>query len=62
MTASILDEVVGLGPKRKKKLLKAFGGFTSLKNASLDEIKQLRVIPDGVAEDLYAVLRQYNKG
>lgn len=61
MTTSILDEVVGLGPKRKKKLLKAFGSFSSLKAASLEEIKQSRVVPDQVAEELYAVLRQYDK-
>ena len=61
MTTSILDEVVGLGPKRKKKVLKAFGSFSALKAASLEEIKQSRAVPDQVAEELYAVLRQYDK-
>lgn len=61
MTTSILDEVVGLGPKRKKKLLKALGSFSALKNASLEEIKQSHVVPEQVAEELYAVLRQYEK-
>lgn len=60
MTTSILDEVVGLGPKRKKKLLRAAGTFGALRNASLDAIKEWRVIPDEVAEEVYAVLRQYN--
>ena len=61
MTTSILDEVVGLGPKRKKKVLKAFGSFSALKAASLEEIKQSGAVPDQVAEELYAVLRQYDK-
>lgn len=60
MTTSILDEVVGMGPKRKKALLKAFGSFTALRNASLEEIKQSGVVPNQVAEDVYAVLKQYN--
>lgn len=60
MTTSILDEVVGMGPKRKKALLKAFGSFSALRKASLEEIKQTGVVPSQVAEDVYAVLRQYN--
>lgn len=60
MTTSILDEVVGMGPKRKKALLKAFGSFSALRRASLDEIKQTGVVPSQVAEDVYAVFRQYN--
>ena len=60
MTTSILDEVVGMGPVRKKKLLKAFGSFGALRAASLDEIKQSGVVPDQVAEDVYAVLKQYS--
>lgn len=60
MTTSILDEVIGMGPKRKKALLKAFGSFTALRNASLEEIKQSHTVPIQVAEDVYAVLKQYN--
>ena len=61
MTASVLDDVVGLGPVRKKALMKAFKSFKNLKSASLDEIKAARVVPEEVAEELYAVLRQYNE-
>ena len=61
MTTSILDEVVGLGPKRKKKLLKAAGNFTELRKMSLEQIKELGVLPDAVAEDLFTLLRQYNE-
>ncbi|MEY8563103.1 excinuclease ABC subunit UvrC [Eggerthellaceae bacterium 3-80] len=60
MTASILDEVVGLGPVRKKALLKAFKSFRNLKMATLDEIKATRAVPEEVAEELYRVLQQYN--
>ena len=61
MTASVLDDVVGLGPVRKKALMKAFKSFRNLKAASLEEIKASRAVPVEVAEELYAVLRQYNE-
>lgn len=60
MTASVLDEVVGLGPVRKKALLKKFKSFRNLKNASLEQIKEAGILPEDVAEELFAVLRQYN--
>lgn len=61
MTASILDEVAGLGPVRKKALLKAFKSFKNLKKASLEAIKEAHAVPDEVAEELYRVLQQYNR-
>lgn len=61
MTASILDEVPGLGPVRKKALLKRFKSFKALRAASLEEIKAAKVVPVEVAEELYAVLSQYNE-
>lgn len=61
MTASILDEVVGLGPVRKKALIKAFKSFKNLKQATVEEIQAAKVIPDEVARELYSVLQQYNR-
>lgn len=60
MTHSILDEVEGIGPVRKKKLLKAFGSFKNLKAATLEEICAAGVLPSEVAVELYKVLQQYN--
>ena len=59
MTASILDEVAGMGPVRKKALLKHFKSFKNLKAATLEEVKAARVVPDEVAEELVRVLAQY---
>ncbi len=61
MTTSVLDTIEGIGPKRKKALLKYFGSFAKLKAASLEEIVDSKVVPAQVAEDLYQVLRQYEK-
>ena len=53
-TKSILDEIEGIGPKRKKTLLKEFGSFTKLKNASAQEIAG--VVPADVAQRVYDAL------
>lgn len=55
-TKSILDEVEGVGPKRKKALINAFNGFTGLKEASLEEIET--VVPHDVAERVYRILHE----
>ncbi|MBQ9069187.1 MAG: excinuclease ABC subunit UvrC, partial [Eggerthellaceae bacterium] len=61
MSASILDDVAGIGPVRKKALLKHFKSFKGLRSASLDQIKSAHVVPDEVAEELFAILEQYNQ-
>lgn len=61
-TASILDDVVGMGPVRKKALMKHFKSFKNLKAASLQDIVDAHVVPQEVAEELYSVLRQYSDG
>ena len=60
MTASVLDDVVGLGSKRKKLLLKSFGSIKRLRTATLEELTAVKGIPAKVAEELYAVLRQFD--
>ncbi|MGJ9382998.1 excinuclease ABC subunit UvrC [Salipaludibacillus sp. CF4.18] len=51
MFTSILDEVEGIGEKRKRMLLKEFGSLKRLKEASVEEIQRLG-IPQSVAETL----------
>lgn len=60
MTASILDEVPGIGPVRKKALFKHFKSMKNLRSATLEQIKEAKILPEEVAEDLAAVLEQYN--
>jgi excinuclease ABC subunit C len=43
-----------MGEVRKKKLLKAMGGITKVKKASLDSLKEHSFLPDAVAEAIYA--------
>ena len=56
MTHSILDEVSGLGPIRKKKLLSHYGSLKKIRQASRDELLDLGWLPSDVGESLYGVL------
>ena len=59
-TKSILDEIDGIGPKRKKALLKHFGGFKKLCAATEREIVESGVLSEDVAKEVWLVLDQYN--
>ena len=54
MVDSLLDEIPGIGPKRKKDLLKQFGSLKRIRAASTEELAG--VVPETVANDLYAAL------
>lgn len=56
MTASVLDDITGLGPKRKKLLIKAFGSVKRLREATADEIAAVPGIPRDLADEIVAVL------
>ncbi len=54
MVDSILDEVPGIGAKRKKELIKHFGSLKKMRAASAEDLNE--VVPEQVAADLYAAL------
>ena len=54
MTVSVLDDIVGLGETRKKRLTKELGGVNAVKKASLETLKALSWLPDAVADAIYA--------
>ena len=49
MTSSSLDGIPGLGPTRKKRLVKELGGVGAVRSASLDTLLALPWLPDAVA-------------
>ncbi|MDO4415222.1 MAG: excinuclease ABC subunit UvrC [Erysipelotrichaceae bacterium] len=55
-TKSVLDDVEGIGPKRKRLLLKTFKNFTGLKAATLEEIEA--IVPKEAAKNVYAALHE----
>ena len=54
MTKSVLDDIPGLGPTRKKRLLKELGGVGAVKQTSLDDLRSLTWLPDAVADAVHA--------
>lgn len=57
--ASLLDEVEGLGPKRKNFLLKEFKSVKKMKEATVEELS-IGGIPKKVAENVYEKLHEKN--
>ena len=58
-SVSILDEVEGVGPKRKRAIMRHFGSFKRLRAASAADIAQVKGVPEAVAEDVWRTLRAW---
>ena len=56
MTKSVLDDIAGLGPSRKARLVKEFGGVRAVKAATEDELIALTWLPDAVGRAVWAQL------
>jgi excinuclease ABC subunit C len=56
MTASVLDELPGVGPTRKKKILEHFGTPEAFLDASLEELEAVPGLPGKVAREVHARL------
>ncbi len=54
MTGSVLDDIAGLGPGRRKKLVKELGGVRSIQSTSLEDLLALPWLPDAVGQAVYA--------
>lgn len=53
MTKGLLDEIDGLGEKRKKRLLEHFGGVTKLKKASYHDLELCTWLPKDVRDRIW---------
>jgi len=56
MTKSVLDDVPGLGPVRRARLLKEFGSVKRLREVSEDDLVALSWLPEPVARAVFAQL------
>ncbi|COQ69003.1 excinuclease ABC subunit C [Streptococcus pneumoniae] len=52
----MLDDIEGIGAKRKTKLLRTFGSIKKMKEASLEELKKSG-LPENVAKNLQHALQ-----
>jgi excinuclease ABC subunit C len=53
--ASVLDSIHGIGPKRKRALLKKFGSIEAVKEASLEQLSQT----EGMTSALSQKVKEY---
>jgi excinuclease ABC subunit C len=56
---SVLDNIPGIGEKRRVELIKTFGSVKKMKAASLDDLKN--ILPDKVALELYKYLQEMDE-
>ena len=61
MTVSILDEVPGVGEKRKRAIKRAFGSMKRLRAASVDDIAAVKGVPADVAQAVYDAVHMADK-
>lgn len=55
---SVLEGIAGVGPKRRRELLKYFGGLQELSRASVEEIAKTPGISKILAESIYSALHK----
>jgi excinuclease ABC subunit C len=58
MTTSALDELPGVGPTRKKKILQHFGTPEAFLDASLEELEAVPGLPGKIAREIHASLHR----
>ncbi|MGI1678102.1 MAG: excinuclease ABC subunit UvrC [Cellvibrionaceae bacterium] len=53
---STLEDIPGVGAKRRRELLRHFGGLQEVKKASIEELSKVQNISKKIAEDIYSAL------
>jgi excinuclease ABC subunit C len=59
--ASPLDGIEGIGKKRKTQILRHFGSFRAIREASLEDLQKMPGLPKKVAEAIFEKLREKEK-
>lgn len=57
--ASILDDIPGIGPKRRQSLLTYFGSFSKIQSAEVDELAKVPGISPELAQRIHDYLRTH---
>ncbi len=54
---SVLDEIPGVGPARRKALMRHFGSISEIKEASVERLCEVPEIPEHIGKQIYAFFR-----
>ena len=57
MSKSILDDIDGIGKKRKQELLKTFGSIDKIKEADIEDIMKINGITRKIAENIKEAIK-----
>ena len=57
--SSVLDNISGIGKERKKLLIKKYGSLNNIKNATIEELKE--IVPEKVAIELKKFVEDFKK-
>lgn len=60
-SVSVLDEIEGVGPKRRKAIMREFGSMRRLRAATVDQIAAVPGVPRPVAEEVWQELRAWER-
>lgn len=55
---SVLDDIPGIGPARRKALMRHFKSMEDIRNAEVEELMQVPEIPRNIAEEIYVFFRK----
>ena len=55
---SVLDEIPGIGPARRKALMRHFGSINEVREASVEQLCEVPEIPEHIARQIYAFFRE----
>ncbi|MBO5573665.1 MAG: excinuclease ABC subunit UvrC [Clostridium sp.] len=59
---SVLDDIPGIGPKRRLALMRAFRSFEAIRNASVEELSEVPSMNQAAAEKVYAYFHSREEG
>jgi len=57
-TTSILEDITGIGPKRRQRLLKKFGGMQELSRAGVNDLSRVDGISRSLAQKIYKAFHE----
>ncbi len=55
---SILDDINGIGPARRKALMKYFKGIEEIRKADIEELKNIPTMNEAAAKQVYEFFHQ----